>query len=90
MTENIEPQGPFYVELVYEKNGENTADAIATAFIDGFSTEADAWRACSRSRCEPVGAISREGEHISLEPAQLLQMFVAKTAYADVVMFAAE
>jgi len=90
MTDNIEPQGPFYVELVYEQNNENAADAVATAFIDGFSTEADAWRACSRSRSEPVDAISHDGEEISLEPIQLLQMFVAKTAHADSFLFAAE
>lgn len=90
MSDNIQPLGPFYVELVYEKGGKTAADAIATAFVDGFSTEAEAWRACRQLRREPFDAVSSGGENIFLKPGQLLQMFIAKTAHADGFAFAGE
>ncbi|NOX84112.1 MAG: hypothetical protein GXP06_14240 [Alphaproteobacteria bacterium] len=90
MSDDIQPLGPFYVELVYEKIGKTATDAIDTAFVDGFSSEAEAWRACRRLRREPFDAVSTGGENIFLKPAQLLQMFIAKAAPTNAFIFAGE
>ena len=84
MSDTIELRGPFYVELAYEAEGDDDAERIRTAYIDGIASEADAWAACGRMGKDLIAAITDEGDAVSIAPERLLQLLIRRTAAQNV------
>jgi len=80
MNEKLKLSGPFYVELAYEAAGFAGSEQIQTAYIDGIASEEEAWAACDGIREDSIDAITDNGAHIEIHPAQLLQALIGKTA----------
>lgn len=78
MTEQIRPNGPFYVELVYEDDAPDSGDYVGSAYIGGFESEADAWAACQNISASPIRALNAAGEDVTIAPHRLVQMLIAR------------
>ena len=89
MTKSYDPFGPYYLTLVFESERRKDGEAVATAYIDGFQSEADAWRACHAFGVDAIDAVDEEGEMISVAGGALLQVTIARTAAADAPQFLA-
>ncbi|GEM_PF-2447113 len=83
MTEHIQLNGPFYVELVYEHEDSDDGERTAAAYIDGFESEEDAWSACQGIRKAPIDAINAQGGGVTIAPEQLLQMLIARRSLEE-------
>ena len=80
MTEKYQLSGPFYVELAYEAEEQTGPEQIRTAYIDGIASEEAAWAACNGIREDAIDAIDDDGAPIEINPAQLLQALIGRTA----------
>ncbi len=74
--------GPYFLSLVCET--ENDLNRIETVYIDGFETEADAWRACRELKgYGAIEAVNASGADTSVDRGDILQVMIAKTSAAD-------
>ncbi len=81
MTDQYEPFGPYYLTLFCE-NAE-AAEIINTVYIDGFDSEADAWRACNGIGLKTINAIDESGEPTTVAGELVVQITITKAIGAD-------
>ncbi|MEO1250931.1 MAG: hypothetical protein AAFW81_01135 [Pseudomonadota bacterium] len=80
MTQSYQPFGPFYLALLIESADQTEP---ATVYIDGFRDEAAAWRACYEIGREDIKAIDTDGTETAIPGGDILQVVIAKSAFAD-------
>lgn len=90
MTEPFIPNGPYYIEIVFDHETESGVEQVRTGFIDGFQSQHDAWAACEELRRKTAAAISADGSLIKIAPDRVLQLLIAKMADAPFMAVAAE
>ncbi len=81
MTDQFAPLGPYYLTLNCENA--DAAEIIDVAYVDGFETEADAWKACLNIGKVSTDAIDEFGEDVTVAGETVLQVTIAKAVGAD-------
>lgn len=77
-----QPFGPYYLEIVTEISAGDGAHA-AIAYLDGIESEADAWQACDSIDDLEFNAIDESGAPVTVSTANILQIDIAKSVFAD-------
>lgn len=78
MTHAYQPEGPFFIAVIFEDSAPQTTRAVRTAYVDGFDDEDAAWRACDAIRADRTAAIDEDGEDVSVDPQDILQVLIAR------------
>lgn len=78
MENKLKPQGPIYLECLYEIQVAGAAQ-VETAYIDGFASKNDALKACAGFAGGSVKATNRDGESIAVDSSQIVQILLAQT-----------